>query len=76
MVFEMAPEMNGCTAAIIRTWPTGGSNMTVNLPTAATWTEVQIANIQVTQGTAWVGFTISANSGQWANIESVSLTQN
>jgi len=39
-------------------------------------TEVQIANIQVTQGTAWVGFTISANSGQWANIESVSLTQN
>ena len=21
MVFEIAPEMNGCTAAIIRTWP-------------------------------------------------------
>ena len=23
MVFEMAPEMNGCTAAIMRTWPSG-----------------------------------------------------
>jgi hypothetical protein len=22
-VLEMAPEMNGCTAAIIRTWPIG-----------------------------------------------------
>jgi hypothetical protein len=22
-VFEMAPETNGCTAAIIRTWPSG-----------------------------------------------------
>ena len=21
MVFEIAPEMNGCTAAIMRTWP-------------------------------------------------------
>ena len=66
----------GQATAQMFAWPTGGSNMTVNLPTAATWTEVQIANIQVTQGTAWVGFTISANSGQWANIESVSLTQN
>src|SRR5437868_12970145 len=23
IVFEMAPEMNGCTAAIMRTWPRG-----------------------------------------------------
>jgi arabinogalactan endo-1,4-beta-galactosidase len=57
-------------------YPTGGSNMTVNLPTASTWTEVQISNIQVTQGTAWVGLTINANAGEWTNIESVSFTQN
>ena len=66
----------GQTTAQMFAYPTGGSNMTVNLPAASTWTEVQISNIQVTQGTAWVGFTINANSGESTNIESVSFTQN
>ena len=66
----------GQTTAQMFAYPTGGSNMTVNLPTASTWTEVQISNIQVTQGTAWVGLTINANAGEWTNIESVSFTQN
>ena len=26
MVFEIAPEMNGCTAPIMRMWPSGGSS--------------------------------------------------
>lgn len=56
--------------------PTGGSNLTVNLPAASSWTQVEIANIQVAQGAAYVGFTISASAGQWTNIESVSFTRN
>lgn len=66
----------GQTTAQMFAWPTGGSNATVNLPTASGWTEVQIANIQVTQGTAWVGFQISAGAGQWTNVESVSFGLN
>jgi hypothetical protein len=57
-------------------YPTGGSNASANLPTASSWTELQIVNVQVTEGTAWVGFTIDASAGQWTNIESVSFTQN
>ena len=56
--------------------PTGGSYTTVNLPTASTWIEVQIPNIQVTAGTAWVGIQINASAGQWTNVESVSFIQN
>ena len=71
----MVENGGGQTTAQMFAYPTSGSNMTVNLPTANTWTEVQIPNIQVTEGTAWVGFTIDASAGEWTNIESVSFTQ-
>jgi arabinogalactan endo-1,4-beta-galactosidase len=66
----------GQTTAQMFAYPTGGSNASANLPTASSWTELQIVNVQVTEGTAWVGFTIDASAGQWTNIESVSFTQN
>jgi arabinogalactan endo-1,4-beta-galactosidase len=72
----MVESGGGQATAQMFAYPTGGSNMTVNLPTASTWTQVQIANIQVTAGTAYVGFTINASAGQWANVESVSFTEN
>ncbi len=56
--------------------PTGAGNLTVNLPAASSWTEVQIPNIPIAQATAQVGFTINAGAGQWVNLESVSLTKN
>ena len=56
--------------------PTGGSETTVNLPTASSWTEVQLGNIQITEGSAYVGFTVSAKAGNWTNIESVQFVKN
>jgi len=72
----MVENSGGQTTAQMFAYPTGGSNMTVNLPTANAWTEVQIGNIQVTEGTAYVGFAIDASAGEWTNVESVSFTQN
>jgi hypothetical protein len=64
----------GETTAQMFAEPSGGSEMTVNLPTASGWTEVVIDNIQVTEGLAYVGFNITAKAGNWVNIESVSFT--
>ena len=64
----------GETTAQMFAQPSGGSEMTVNLPTASGWTEVVINNIQVTEGLAYVGFNITAKAGNWVNIESVALT--
>lgn len=66
----------GETSAQMFAYPSGGSELTVNLPTASGWTEVVINNIAVTEGLAYVGFNITAKSGNWLNVESVSFTKN
>jgi arabinogalactan endo-1,4-beta-galactosidase len=48
-----------------------GSDLTVNLPVASSWTEVQISNISISEGEAYVGFTVNAKAGNWVNVEKV-----
>lgn len=65
----------GETTAQMLAWPSGGSEMTVSLPKAGSWTEVVINDIPVTEGLAYVGFNINAGAGDWVNVESVSFTE-
>jgi len=65
----------GETTAQMFAYPSGGSETTVNLPTASGWTEVVINNISVTEGLAYVGFNVTAKAGNWINIESVSFSK-
>lgn len=66
----------GQTSATMFAWPTGGSEISINIPTENAWTEIQIPNIQITQGEIYLGFSIDANAGDWTNIEQVQFTLN
>jgi len=66
----------GQTTAQMFTWPTGGSETTINIPTESTWTEIQIPNVQITEGEIYLGFAINAKAGNWTNIEQVEFTEN
>ena len=57
-------------------WPNSSSKICVNLPVASTWTEVQIPNIRVTNGSVYLGFTVNANAGNCVNVDYVQLTKN
>ena len=65
----------GETSAIMFAYPTGGSETTVAIPTASTWTKITLTGISITEAEAWVGFTVNAKAGEWVNIESVSFTK-
>lgn len=65
----------GQNSATMFAWPGGGSESTVNLPTASSWTTVTISGISVTDGQVYLGFSINAKAGDWTNVESVSLVQ-
>jgi arabinogalactan endo-1,4-beta-galactosidase len=66
----------GQTSAKLSVAPVNGTTQTVNLPTASTWTQVQIANVSVTAGEATLTITVNGNAGNWLRVESVSFTAN
>jgi arabinogalactan endo-1,4-beta-galactosidase len=66
----------GQTSATMFAWPTGGSEVSINIPAESTWTEIQIPNIQITEGEIYLGFSINANAGNWTNVEQVQFTLN
>ena len=66
----------GENSATMFAWPDSGSEISVNLPVASTWTEVQIPKIQVTNGSVYLGFTVNANAGNWVKVQYVQLTRN
>ena len=51
----------------------GGTEKNVNLPTASTWTQVQLTGIQVTNGQCEVGLWSDANAGNWCSLDNVEL---
>ncbi|MGA2352262.1 MAG: glycosyl hydrolase 53 family protein [Terracidiphilus sp.] len=65
----------GQTSATMFAYPTNGSETSVNLPTASSWTTVTISGISVTDGQVYFGFNINAKAGNWTDVESVSLVK-
>ncbi len=72
----MVESNGGAGSATMFVWPTGGSQTIVNLPAAGAWTTVQIPNVQITQGTAYLGFAVSGGAGGTVNIQSVQFALN
>jgi arabinogalactan endo-1,4-beta-galactosidase len=66
----------GENSATMFAWPDSGSETSVNLPVASTWTEVQIRDIQVTNGSVFLGFTVNANAENWVKVACIQLTKN
>ncbi len=66
----------GETSAKLSVAPVNGATQTVNLPTASTWTQVQITNVSVTAGEAALSLTVNGNAGNWLRVESVSFAIN
>jgi arabinogalactan endo-1,4-beta-galactosidase len=66
----------GQSSATLNVLPVGGTTMSVNLPTASTWTQVQISNVPITEGEATIRLSVNGNAGNWVRIESVSFTAN
>jgi arabinogalactan endo-1,4-beta-galactosidase len=66
----------GESSATLFASPTGGSQVSVNLPVTSTWTEVQLSNVQVVEGEVYLGIAANANAGNWVNVESVQLVAN
>lgn len=67
---------DGQNSATLYAQPSGGSQMTTNLPTASNWTQVQISGVSVTAGEATIGISVNANAGNWVRVESVSFAAN
>jgi len=65
----------GQTSATMFAYPANGSETSVNLPVASSWTAVTISGISVTDGQVYLGFTINAKAGNWTRVESVSLVE-
>ncbi|RSK33885.1 glycosyl hydrolase 53 family protein [Hymenobacter metallilatus] len=51
----------------------GGTEKNLSLPVAATWTQVQIPGIQVTNGQCEIGLWSNANAGNWCSLDNVEL---
>ena len=66
----------GQNSATMFAYPGGGSQISVTLPVASTWTEVEIPGIVVADGSVYLGFSINANADDWTNVGWVSLTEN
>lgn len=72
----MIESSGGQSTATLGIAPVNGTAQTVSLPTASTWTKVQISNVSVTAGEAALSITVNGNAGNWLRIENVSLTAN
>jgi arabinogalactan endo-1,4-beta-galactosidase len=70
----MVESSGGQSLAKLSITPVNGTTRTVNVPTASSWTQVQITNISVTAGEASLTFTVNGNAGDWLRVESVSFT--
>lgn len=49
----------------------GGSQINLTLPITGTWTEITIANINVTNGTCTIGFWSNGSASAWCNVDNV-----
>lgn len=54
----------------------GGNEMSVNIPVNSNWTQVEIGNIQVTNGQCTVAFYTNGNAGDWSCVDNVELIKN
>ncbi|MGA8215501.1 MAG: glycosyl hydrolase 53 family protein [Candidatus Sulfotelmatobacter sp.] len=66
----------GEKSATMFAYPAGGREISVKLPVASTWTEVQIPGIVVNDGNVYLGFSVNAHAGNWVNVNWVQLTEN
>ena len=75
-VTAMVESSGGQNSATLSVAPVNGTTQTVNLPTASTWTQVQIANVSVTAGEATLTFNVKGNAGNWVRVESINFAVN
>lgn len=54
----------------------GGSQLTTNLPTTSTWTQIQITGINVTNGQCTIGLWSDANANNWCTMDDVEFYKN
>ena len=54
----------------------GGSQLNQNIPTTSTWTQITIANINVSNTQCTIGFWSVAGANQWMNFDDVEFYAN
>ncbi len=65
----------GQTSCYMEAKDFGGTSRTVAIPTASTWTEVVVGNINVTNGQCIVGFFSNSPGNKWLKVDQVMLWQ-
>lgn len=65
----------GQSQARMRVLNFGGSELFVNVPTTASWTQITIPNVSVTNNKATVAFSSNAAAGQWMMVDKVSFAE-
>lgn len=67
----MVKSSGGQNSVRMRAVNYGGSEMYVDIPTTSDWTQVEISDINVTNGTCTVCFTSDANANNWLYVDEV-----
>jgi arabinogalactan endo-1,4-beta-galactosidase len=70
----MAHNDGGQTACHIFARNFGGSELTADLPVSGGYVEVEILNIEVTNGQCEIGIYSDASAGQWCRLDNFSFT--
>lgn len=52
----------------------GGADLSANITYNNAWSEVNIPDINITNGQVTIGFLSDANAGNWLNVDSITLT--
>ncbi|WP_129778601.1 glycoside hydrolase family 16 protein [Peristeroidobacter soli] len=53
----------------------GGAERVYNIPATASWTQITIDNVQVTNQSATIAFTSNASGGQWLRVDKVAFQE-